>query len=132
MPFPAAVGRPAAGIPTAPILLMDDLFAAPFRPAFPIEEYPMLPLGCNISSGSTVNTEPSAEPNSPAEPSPGGSDTDWPTEGLRCPHRKSWKRLRAKKKCAFFVCFQCGAKWRTRTTDGTDEAWHPTEVPATM
>eukprot|EP00667_Euglena_gracilis_P005108 EG_transcript_5137 len=36
-------------------------------------------------------------------------------EGTRCPHRKSWKRLRAKKGCAFFVCFHCGAKWRTKS-----------------
>jgi hypothetical protein len=42
-------------------------------------------------------------------------------DGARCPHRKSWKRLRAKKGCAFFVCFQCGAKWRTRGNMDTEE-----------
>jgi hypothetical protein len=42
-------------------------------------------------------------------------------DSARCPHRKSWKRLRAKKGCAFFVCFECGAKWRTRGTMDSEE-----------
>eukprot|EP00667_Euglena_gracilis_P010549 EG_transcript_10747 len=48
--------------------------------------------------------------------SPGAADGGWPTEETRCAHRKSWKRLRAKKRCAFFVCLQCGTKWCTRAT----------------
>jgi hypothetical protein len=34
----------------------------------------------------------------------------------RCNHRKDWKRLRAKKGCAFFMCCLCGSKWNTNNT----------------
>ena len=30
-----------------------------------------------------------------------------------CAHVANWKRLRAKRGYAYFVCYQCGAKWRT-------------------
>ena len=35
-----------------------------------------------------------------------------PTQAT-CTHAKYWKRLRAKRGAAYFLCFQCGAKWRT-------------------
>uniref|UniRef100_A0A6T2AR75 Uncharacterized protein n=1 Tax=Eutreptiella gymnastica TaxID=73025 RepID=A0A6T2AR75_9EUGL len=35
-----------------------------------------------------------------------------PTQAT-CTHAKHWKRLRAKRGSAYFLCFQCGAKWRT-------------------
>eukprot|EP00667_Euglena_gracilis_P024317 EG_transcript_27921 len=35
------------------------------------------------------------------------------THGTPCGHQSSWKRLRAKRGYAYFVCYYCGAKWRT-------------------
>jgi hypothetical protein len=32
-----------------------------------------------------------------------------------CNHAKFWKRLRANRGFAYFVCYHCGAKWRTST-----------------
>lgn len=33
--------------------------------------------------------------------------------GPNCQHVSQWKRLRTKRGAAFFVCFECGCKWRT-------------------
>lgn len=35
------------------------------------------------------------------------------THGTPCTHQSNWKRLRAKRGYAYFVCYLCGAKWRT-------------------
>jgi len=34
-------------------------------------------------------------------------------ENGRCSHKRCWKRLRAKRGYAYFVCLQCGVKWRS-------------------
>eukprot|EP00667_Euglena_gracilis_P012566 EG_transcript_12920 len=34
-------------------------------------------------------------------------------DGARCNHFHNWKRLRSKRGFAYFVCYLCGAKWRT-------------------
>jgi hypothetical protein len=44
-----------------------------------------------------------------------------PRDDQRCVHRKTWKRLRAKKGSASFVCFTCGAKWRTKGLHGEED-----------
>eukprot|EP00997_Jenningsia_sp_PLL12_P011037 NODE_848_length_1413_cov_53.873900_g705_i0.p2 GENE.NODE_848_length_1413_cov_53.873900_g705_i0~~NODE_848_length_1413_cov_53.873900_g705_i0.p2 ORF type:complete len:144 (-),score=19.36 NODE_848_length_1413_cov_53.873900_g705_i0:104-535(-) len=54
------------------------------------------------------------------EPSTSTFPTNSQVEG-RCNHPKQWKRLRAKRGRAFFVCFECGAKWQTRSANCTEE-----------
>jgi hypothetical protein len=43
----------------------------------------------------------------------GDGDRLAPGSGPPCAHHPSWKRLRAKRGYAYFVCYACGAKWRT-------------------
>eukprot|EP00667_Euglena_gracilis_P007087 EG_transcript_7158 len=43
-----------------------------------------------------------------------------------CSHIKFWKRLRANRGFAYFVCYQCGAKWRTSSKGMR----HPTAAAA--
>jgi len=81
---------------------------------------------CPWGAAADVNRNPSSPlspqsiPVSPSEVSVPSTESTAGSEDGRCPHRKSWKRLRAKKGSAFFVCFECGAKWRTRCSE-TDQ-----------
>jgi len=42
-----------------------------------------------------------------------------------CNHSRHWKRLRAKRGFAYFVCFQCGAKWRMSSLGLKANYWFP-------
>eukprot|EP00667_Euglena_gracilis_P011212 EG_transcript_11442 len=119
---------PPGGLPTLPA----DVPAPPpprqtsmFAFATPDEAAPLLPAGRSAESpASPPGAEPvlAAEPVAAAEAAGAAAGlledaAGQVAEGTRCVHRKSWKRLRAKKGCAFFVCFQCGAKWRMKAKE---------------
>jgi len=108
--------------------LSHSLFAAPFT------AIGLTDLGSGVMTGlraCSSDTSDSSESSPGATPengsSPPGSDGDC-GENVRCSHRKYWKRLRAKKQCAYFVCLHCGAKWRSKTASlGPEEGCNANE-----
>lgn len=101
---------------------VDSLFSGNHWGPCRVVLHPSSPIQPSPRGTSIFSFVDNASPDSPEEEDDGEEGAARVLDGSRCPHRKSWKRLRAKKGCAFFVCFQCGAKWRTKSGLEGDEA----------
>lgn len=72
-------------------------------------------IASQLSPPDTTHSEDCGDSVSCASTGPEETDgSRFPTvEGGRCSHRKCWKRLRAKRRYTYFICLECGVKWRS-------------------
>eukprot|EP00668_Euglena_longa_P015193 GGOE01019246.1.p1 GENE.GGOE01019246.1~~GGOE01019246.1.p1 ORF type:complete len:340 (-),score=59.21 GGOE01019246.1:236-1255(-) len=104
VPHPLSVSLPNA-LPTTPAPLGGGLV---FPNAFLQPSLLQLPLLPGAALSRPQN------PRRPADASGGAKSGSY---GEPCEHRRSWKRLRAKRGVVYFLCQHCHAKWRVRSED---------------
>eukprot|EP00667_Euglena_gracilis_P016294 EG_transcript_17021 len=119
-PSPLPLGPPGAGLGAG---LWPPGLAASLPPGFPLSvslpgALPPSPLGGGlVFPNAFLAAATGRPPPPPRRPSDAAGGNKPGSYGDPCEHRRSWKRLRAKRGVVYFMCQQCHAKWRVRSED---------------